>query len=56
MKTKQLNGWWEIYDRQAEKVKTTVYGTYVDAVTKFEGIPGIEIRRAEKQPVTGIAR
>lgn len=56
MKTKELNGWWEIYDRQAEKVKTTVYGTYVDAVTKFEGIPCIEIRRVKDQPVTAVVR
>jgi len=56
MKTKDMNGWWEIYDLKADVVKTTVYGTYVDAVTKFEGIPWIEIRRAEKQPITGIAR
>jgi len=56
MKTKEMNLWWDIYDRKAERIKATVYGTYVDAAVKYEGIPGIEIRRAEKQPITGIAR
>ena len=56
MKTKEMNCWWEIYDRQADVVKTTVYGTYVDTVVKYEGIPGIEIRRTEKQPFSGNAR
>ena len=52
MRTKELNGWWDIYDRKAEKVKATVYGTYIDAQYKYADIPGIEIRKAKDNPVT----
>ena len=56
MKTKELNGFWEIYDRKADKVKATVYGTYIDAQYKYGDIPCIEIRRAKDNPVTAVVR
>jgi len=56
MKTKYINDFWEIYDRKAERVKATVYGTYLDAEQKYGDIPGIEIRRVKDKPTTAVIR